>query len=105
MKVPKEGVAKMRGRTEMGTILNGNFLSLREAAVEGGDVAIAEKRRVEERRTGVSEKTRAVSEKEVFKREADEGGKRMYADMGADENGSGRERILEQTATGVKIVG
>lgn len=70
-------------------ILNGELVSMREAAVGGGNVDRDDECGADEYETGVWEGGGGASEKTVFKREVQEGWERMYVNTGNDKNGFG----------------
>lgn len=62
-------------------ILDGDYVSLREVNVKGGDAATKGEWGANERGTGVWEGGKAVSKRKIFKREVDEEERARDADM------------------------
>lgn len=58
-----------------------DFVLLREVLVGGADVSGDDKCKADKFEAGLLESKEGVSKREGFKREADEGGERLYADM------------------------
>lgn len=88
-----------------GRILVGDFFSLWEVVIEGGDVISDYWCGVDEFETGVQEGEGGVSERELFMRGADEGGEGTSADMcnggngfGSEENPEGKKREVRFAA-------
>lgn len=82
--------------------MKSNFVLLREVAIEGGDVAVGNECKVYQRITGGRERGEDASDKDVFRREVDEGEERAYATRRADGDGLRTEKILEGGEIGVR---
>lgn len=84
-------------------VLDGDLAALRELFVGGEDVATDDECVADGCEADVWKRGGDMSERDVFKKEADEQGIAMYADMVNDGDGFGKENIVSREAMGVKI--